>query len=186
MQTGRHGSRGGHRCGVVLLVVISLLMLFAIVGIAFVIYAEAQASTARIWKESASQRRPDVDPEELLAYFLGQLIYDTSNPHSALRGHSLARSMYGKPGGTQPYCGTGRLPGDLDINYAQFGQNLDPDQFGSANPPYTYPDLNNVFLAAVRASDGAVLIPSYQRASFGGDPANRRQVLRPLPADHAG
>ena len=79
--------RSSNRQGVILLVVISLLMLFAVAGIAFVIYSEAQATTARIWRESESFRRPDMDPEELLAYFMGQLIYGTDNPQSALRGH---------------------------------------------------------------------------------------------------
>jgi hypothetical protein len=194
------------RRGVVLLIVISLLVLFALVGIAFVIYAESQANTARIWREGETAQRPDMDPELLLSYFLGQLVYDTDNPFSALRGHSLARTMYGKAGSVVPYNGTGRLHFanglGLDefncINYTQFaGAPRDPDQSGSLNPPYTYPDLNNVFLAAVRASDGAVLLPSYQRGSlnsFGtldqGNPnwnnANGKYLtLRPRPADHS-
>src|SRR5438067_3901556 len=86
------------RDGMILLVVISLLVLFSLVGIAFVIYAEGQANTARIWREGETAPQPDMDPEMLLAYFLGQFIYDTDNPHSALRGHSLARNMYGRPG----------------------------------------------------------------------------------------
>src|SRR5262245_26192298 len=124
------------RPGVVLLVVISLLMLFAIVGIAFVIYAEAQASAARIRKESEGQRRPDMDPEELFAYFMSQLIYDTDNPNSALRNESLGRNMYGQPGSTLAY----------------------------QEVAHTYPDDKNLFMAAQRANDGAVLIPSFVRA----------------------
>jgi hypothetical protein len=183
------------RRGVVLLVVISLLMLFAIVGIAFVIYAEAQASTARIWKESGSLRRPDIDPEELLAYFLSQLIYDTDNPLSALRGHSLARNIYGQKGNFVPFNGSGRLrtADYARINYTMFGGAArNPDQEGSPNPPYTYPDINHPFLAAVRASDGAVLIQSYQRHAWTqfnnnwNDPNMRDRVFRPLPGDHQG
>jgi hypothetical protein len=42
----------------------------------------------------------DVTPENLFAYALGQLIFDTDNPKSMMHGHSLGRSMYGSPGGT--------------------------------------------------------------------------------------
>ena len=84
------------RDGVILLVVISLLVLFSLVGLAFVVYAEGQANTARLWREGETAQLPGMDPELLLSYFLGQLIYDTDNPNSALRGHSLARTMYGQ------------------------------------------------------------------------------------------
>ncbi len=65
------------------------------------------------------------------------------------------------------------------------------------NAPYTYPDLNNFYLAAVKA-DGTVLAQSFHRgyAGFGTlDPSNpnwtnttnpalKYQVLRPRPAEH--
>src|SRR6516164_7067214 len=91
------------RSGVILLVVISLLVLFSLVGLAFVVYAESQANTARIWREGSTIERPDMDPELLLSYFLGQLIYGGSN--SPIKGPSmcLADNMYGpNPGNTVP------------------------------------------------------------------------------------
>src|SRR5271155_2836579 len=97
------------REGVILLVGISMLVLFSLVGIAFVVYAEGQANTSRIWREGETFRQIDMDPELLLAYFLGQMIYDTNNPNSALRGWGLATNMYGQPGSTVPFNGTGRL-----------------------------------------------------------------------------
>src|SRR5262245_35206770 len=171
----RRGAPAQERGGVILLVVISLLVLFALVGIAFVIYAEAQANTSRIWREGEAVDGPDMDPELLLAYFLGQLIYDTDNPLSALRGHGLARNMYGRPGGTVPFNGTGRIhtPGQDDyynVDYTAYPWNAgrNPDQMGSGNPPYTYPDFNHMYLSAVRGSDGKVLIPSYYRIGPNG------------------
>ena len=183
------------RRGVILLVVIVLLTLFAAVGLAFVLYADAEANAARVYREAGAPDRADVTPEAALAFFLPQLIYDvddTDGVYSALRGHSLARLLYGsddEPGARndQPFNGTGRLhaPGPLGgddyrlINYTYFagdGFLRDPERLGwragpgqprgpyagGFNPPYTYPDLNNVLLAAVKA-DGTVLAPSGHR-----------------------
>jgi hypothetical protein len=177
-----------NRRGIVLLVVITLLTLFAVVGLTFVIYAQAEAGSARAWRESESAQRPDADPELLLAHFLGQLVYDTTNPFSALRGHSLARTMYGPAGSTTPFAGTGLFHTAAPDTYYQpdytqyAGNAINPDSFGVPNVPYTYPDFNNLFLAAVRSSDGAVLIPSYSRTNpqQGGAPIS----LRPSATYH--
>jgi hypothetical protein len=230
----RHDSQ---RRGVVLLVVITLLTLFAVVGIAFVLFAQAEATAARVWRESETLPRPDMDPEMLNAHILTQIIYgadDQNGIFSALRGHDLARSMYGYnygPGAsnTTPFNGVGRLHyqapfgslGNQDsfalLNYQYFGADgflRDPERYGSranpAAPPgpfvggfnvsYTYPDINNPFLCAVRASDGAVLQQSYNRGAWTGfgsmdpsnpnwtsaDPSMKYKVLRPRPADHLG
>ncbi len=222
----------GRRRGVILLVVLALLTLFALIGITFVLYADAEAAAARIAREAESQSAPDVEPELLLAYFLGQLLYDVddnSGVYSALRGHSLARLMYGNDDeaiNDTAFNGTGRLhtgtdtymnPFQIDdyllINYTFYPEDgflRDPERLGSRadvtqprgaftggfNAPYTYPDLNNMFLAAVRA-DGTVLAPSFHRPGTGFgplDPSNpnwydtgkpwlKYQVLRPRPAD---
>src|SRR5262249_46528836 len=156
----------------ILLVVLILLALFAALALTFAFYADAQATAARAFREAQSLGRPDVEPELLLAYFLGQLIYDaddTTGAYSALRGHSLARNMYGwnpdNPEGNQvAFNGTGRLhtgpdtcmnPWKLDdyylINYTHYPADnfkRDPERWrglytGGANPPYTYPDLNH-------------------------------------------
>lgn len=190
MTRQRHTS--SKRSGVILLVVITLLTLFAVVGVTFVIFAQSEASAARVWRDGETLQRPDMDSEMLLAYFLNQLIYDTDNPHSALRGHSLARSVYGKAGGTVPFNGTGRIHTNNDptlddfyqIDYTNYagGAPRDPDQYGSPNVPYTYPDYNNLYLAAVRGNDGAVLIPSFARTNPQvGQPWI---TLRPNPAYH--
>ena len=229
------------RRGVVLLVVLALLSLFAAVAISFVLYADAEAVATRYAVQAQQSAAPDADPELLLAYFLKQQLFDVKDDPggvaSALRGHSLMRTMWGSQyelasndtlvlgNNTIAYNGTGRLhqtypataPPALRnqddqklINYTYFASDgfvRDPERqglranpaasrgdfVGGFNPPYTYPDLNNVFLAAMRA-DGAVLTPSYHRPWLFGtlDPSNpnwtspqgKYLLLRPRPAEH--
>src|SRR6516164_6351180 len=92
-------NRTNERRGVILLVVLSLLTLFAIVGITFVLYADGEATAARVARESETAQRADMEPEQALAMFLSQFIYDVpdnvTGAASGLRGHSLARTIYG-------------------------------------------------------------------------------------------
>src|SRR5262249_47661666 len=68
---------------------------------------------------------------------------------------------------------------------------------GGFNVPYTYPDLNNFFLAAIDPTTGLVITPSFHRQYLFGrldDPNNpnwlattpqgKYLTLRPRPADH--
>ena len=169
------------------------------------------------------------DGNPYLNWALGQLIYDVPDDadglQSAMRGHSLARTLYGfndQVLNTQPFNGTGRLhfvhqPGSgpisgVDdyhlINYQRFDAELirDPERYGTRadtseprqfftggfNVPYTYPDANNLFLAAV-AADGSVITPSFHRNWIFGPleasnsnwstPQGKYLVLRPRPAE---
>jgi len=174
------------RRGVILLVVMALLSLFAAVGISFVIYAEMVATSAKYNREAVAPQQPDVDPELMMNYFLSRFIHGDENQYSALRGNDLATSVYGwNPSGQNetPFNGMGRLhytlPGTFGVlagqdNYRMINltnypdaSKRDPENYGgqyvrSTNVPWTYPDLNNVFLAMVNA-DGEVLVPSYHR-----------------------
>ncbi|HKB39451.1 MAG TPA: hypothetical protein VKD72_23645, partial [Gemmataceae bacterium] len=217
------------RRAVILVVVLALLTLFAIVGLTFVFYAQKNHSASVNFRES-QQRQPGLLPNDLLArYFFSQFIYDVPDSapgiYSGLRGHSLARLVYGyNDGGVNatPFNGTGRLHADspltgiddyLFVNYTWFpddGFLRDPERLGwrkgpdaprglytgGFNVPYTYPDLNNLFLAAVKA-DGTVLLPSYHRPWLFNpgrplnDPSNpnwtntqgKYLTLRPRPAE---
>src|SRR5262245_35040962 len=123
-----HGPDGTRRRGVILIVVLALLTLFAIMGLTFVLYSDSEATSSRIFKEAGPQVRErdqlKAAVDSVWKLFLGQLIYDVSDTdnsatggppigvHSAIRGHSLARSLYGwSPGqlNDKPYSGTGRL-----------------------------------------------------------------------------
>src|SRR5262249_36548389 len=180
------------RRGLILLVVLFMLTLFAIAGISLVLYADAEATAARSHRDAANFPQPDMEPELAFSYFISQLIYDSLDDetgiYSALRGHSLTRNMYGLNTTFDPtrnqwllqnnyvaYHGPGRLhyPGPLGlddyllVNYQYWpgdGFLRDPERLGSrANPnaargpyvasnvSYTYPDLNNMFLAAAKA-----------------------------------
>jgi hypothetical protein len=109
------------RRGVILMVVLSMLTLFAIVGVTFVLYATSEAASMRAQVASETLFVPDWEPEMNLSVFLNQLIYDVPDPtsnnpdfsYSAMRGHSLARSEYGYsgPGGqdNMAFSGVGRL-----------------------------------------------------------------------------
>ncbi|MHB8736893.1 MAG: hypothetical protein ACYC6M_16440, partial [Terriglobales bacterium] len=232
MRSKRASGRSNERRGVILMVVLALLTLFAVVGIAFVLYAQSEATSARIARDSETAQHADMDPEQALALFLGQFIYDVPDSAtgvgSGVRGHSLARTMYGykTPGiNNIPFNGVGRLhyratppvlAGADDytlVNYTWFsgdGFLRDPEHYGAraglgaaqgpyvgGNAPYTYPDLNNFYLAAVKA-DGTVLTPSFHRKwlfnpnnAFNDmsnlnwtNPQGKYLTLRPRPNEH--
>jgi large repetitive protein len=89
-------NRLARRRGVVLILVLAMLGLLALVGITFV----ALSSQARISGRhfALSVTRPK--SSDLMWFALSQLIQDTSNPMSAIRGHSLLRDMYGNDAST--------------------------------------------------------------------------------------
>ncbi len=169
------------RRGAILLVVMAMLALFAAVGLSFVYYADSESTASKHFRQSVNLSRPEVEPELLLGYFLNQFLFDTPDVYSAMRGHSLGRTMYGyKSGGPNnvPFNGAGRLSfpvatfGNQDslylFNYTQYEttRSRDPEiyngQYIGCNASWTYPDLHNLCLAAVNA-DGEVLIQSFHR-----------------------
>ena len=93
------------RRGVVLLVVMALLALFAAVGLSFVFYADAEAQASLWFREAAdisADQPPDYNVEALANFFLAQFLYDaddTNGVYSSMRGNSLARNMYGYQAG---------------------------------------------------------------------------------------
>jgi hypothetical protein len=157
------------RRGAILLVVITMLVLFAAVALAFVYYASSEGTASRSNRESNTAFRADDDPELLMAYFLGKLIYgdtnDATGVYSGLRGHDLARGAYGYADywdpttqtfrviaglNTQPFNGLGRVhdtttnPFTVDdynlINYTYYpGDNFLRDPEHSLSRPLLNP-----------------------------------------------
>jgi len=100
------------RRGVILIVVLALLTLFAIVGITFVMVAGASAEKQRILRDAAGgDTGPPFTDDGTAAFraFLSGLIYDVADDatglQSSIRGHSLVATMYGRYGAQFPLQG---------------------------------------------------------------------------------
>ncbi len=94
MATSRHRGRGRARRGVILILVLGVLGLMAVIGVTFATFTGQARISGRNFAQSKLQSQGD----ELMDFALSQLICDTSDVRSAIRGHSLARDMYGNDG----------------------------------------------------------------------------------------
>ncbi len=79
------------RRGIVLVLILGMLGLLALIGVTFATFSNQSQINARNFSQSASFP----DPSEMFDFALAQLINDTANPASVIRGHSLKRDMYG-------------------------------------------------------------------------------------------
>ncbi len=78
--------------GVVLLIVVSLLVLFVLIGVTYAIVTSQYRRGARI---VSRQKQLGVDPQQHLDSALYQILRDTRKSSSVVRGHSLLRDIYG-------------------------------------------------------------------------------------------
>src|SRR3954470_1610312 len=81
----------GARKGIVLVLVLGMLGLMAVIGITFATFTGQSRISARNFAQSVNQPQRD----ELMYFALSQLIMDTNDIRSAIRGHSMARDMFG-------------------------------------------------------------------------------------------
>jgi hypothetical protein len=79
------------RRGVVLILILAMLGLLALIGVTFATFSGQSQVGAKNYAEAAKR----LDPDLIIDFGLAQLINDTDNPVSAIRGHSLKRDMYG-------------------------------------------------------------------------------------------
>ena len=151
----RPNQRG--RRGIVLVLVLGMLALMALIGITFATFSGQSRISARNFAQSMNQPQRD----ELMDYALEQLIGDTTDIRSAIRGHSMARDMYGDDSNFNGYL---------------------PARPGGAGPaPYNYGYLYITGVTAVGTSADAV--PAHDE-----HPLERPGILRVQlhPMDDAG
>ncbi len=129
------------RRGVVLVLILAMLGLLALIGVSFATLAGQAQSGSRKVVEGMNAPLSD----NVMDFALTQLINDTANPMSALRGHSLKRDMYGPDGklngflaalpngtaltittvnGTGPYTYTTNIPVGLPYNFTNWSLKL--------------------------------------------------------------
>ena len=96
------------RRGIVLILVLATLALMAVIGVTFATFTGQAKIGARSFAQSVLAPRPD----DLMDFALQQLIADTGDVRSAIRGHSLARDMFGNDASNNGYL-TSRPDGAL-------------------------------------------------------------------------
>jgi len=96
--TTRNSKLRRSRRGVLLLVVLSLLVLFMMIGTAFIVSSKQFEKGAKASQRAALQASDVAAHSDLLDEVLMQLVRDTNAPNSSLRYHSLLEDMYGLDG----------------------------------------------------------------------------------------
>ncbi len=164
-------ARRSSRRGVLLLVVLSMLVLFMLIGTAFLMSSNSANRSAKV---NAKKDRLGNHATRLLDRAAVTVIRDTDDPNSALRYHSLLRDLYGTDGFQAVCYSDQRFPFDptipaqqvtrfaganaaqllgptngqfIDIYVRALAFNADDPLTSSINetlPPLTSPDLRHV------------------------------------------
>lgn len=93
-----YSSRLRQRRGILLLVVLSVLVLFLMIGTAFIIVAKQSEKAAKSSTQTTLKETSEIARGGLLDDVLLQIVRDTDNPLSVLRGESLLNDLYGNDG----------------------------------------------------------------------------------------
>lgn len=91
--------RHRERRGIVLVLILGMLGLLAIIGVTFATFTGQTRVGARNFAQSVNRPLH----AEVMDFALSQLVGDTADVRSAIRGHSLARDMYGNDAGNNGY-----------------------------------------------------------------------------------
>src|SRR5437762_904675 len=95
------------RRGMILILVMAVLALMALIGVTFATLGGQGKNAARRFAQSVLTPQADA----LMDFALDQLIGDTGDVRSVLRGHSLARDMYGNDARHNGYLTTNPATG---------------------------------------------------------------------------
>ena len=115
------------RRGVLLLVVLSLLVLFALISVTFVLIAGQYRRSSR---SAARAEQYGDDPRKQLDEVFAQIVRDTNNTKSSLQSHSLLNDMYGNDGvrgtlsNTTPPANVGTASQFIDLTVTSFTYSL--------------------------------------------------------------
>ena len=194
------------RSGMILLIVVAFLSMFLVVGTTYLLVADSIRRTSDFDLNATDKRSdyalmPDIDPRYMFNFALGQILYDVVDPtfdattgkilttNSALRGHSLARDIYGGYilGGVndRPFQGMGKdtaaelngspnymvggLTTGVGVRDPEKGTrtNANPNttRISSWNPPYTFANNHHLYLASYKLDTAGV---SSGNPSFNG------------------
>ena len=86
------------RRGILLLVVLSLLVLFLLIGTSFIKTSDQYRQSSKTISRPYEAAANPLQQSDLLDVALGQLVRGTTNPYSSIRFHSLLGDMYGYDG----------------------------------------------------------------------------------------
>src|SRR4051794_30762153 len=134
------------RRGIVLVLILGMLGLMAVIGITFATFTGQARISARNFAQAVNQPQR----EELMDFALSQLVMDTNDIRSAIRGHSMARDMFGNDANFNGYLtqrpdGASHPPNNNALFYIQ---NVQVVPATATTPPY-FDLLTNIPIPAV-------------------------------------
>jgi hypothetical protein len=141
----------------VLLVILAMLAALALIGIAFTTFSAQEQQSSTNYTRTFQTPRVDLNPTAVMNYGVGQLVADTDNPLSALRGHSLLVDMYGA--GNVISVGPDGVPGTATGGMSANG---DDDNNGIAN------DISELGWPGSDDRSGRIEAKNYYLGAFSG------------------
>jgi hypothetical protein len=170
-----HHLRRHLRPGTVTVIVVAFLALFAVIGLTFLIASQNYSTAARIRREHENREKADPpNPLEIFRVAMADIIYDAPNDQSgvykAVRGHGIARNMYGQHPTLQnvnAYSGVGRPKGSGTALAGALGVTDDYDLLN-----YTYNQLDGFVRDPETFNTGALRVTPADAAVGQYFPAN--------------